>query len=352
MSIRTSVRAAGQLCFRPEAIRLAAIVAATGAALIGACTVEIPVSATRPKATAKPGGTSGSSPAPGGTGLTASPHATSSATVATASPSATPHASASPSPTGTAGPSQSPAGGTSPSPSLSASSSPNSSPSPSQALTPDPAQSGTVGGDLENSGTSSVMVRLVVVDPATISLNAPASDGTKPAGFPFAQRFTARVIFSNGQTDDRGVTWAVSDSSRVQIDDSGRAQVMPGAGAGAVSLTATSKGLPATKGNATVHVTSDGLLRLAILPPVDPFAFGYSYFSVSIVRNSLPVLTRTVSSSAEIRLPAASGYQVNVMRISQYQGDGQSASVDLADLAIQPNAVTEATATLPTPAPQ
>lgn len=213
-------------------------------------------------------------------------------------------------------------------------------PTPRPSASVPPAQ-GDVTGGLETGGADARSVRYVTVTPESVTLNAPAADGQALAGFATAGTFTARVILSDGSVDERGVTWRVSHPGALGVSG-GVVAVQPGAEAGSYVVTAESVADPAVVATALLQVTTDGLLRLS-LSPVAPAA----QRTLNIVQDGRFILSQPFSATADIRLPAGSGYEAQVQELS----DAGPHLAIFSGLTVRPNACTVATASLQAPNP-
>lgn len=183
--------------------------------------------------------------------------------------------------------------------------------SPGTSASTDPKK---VGGDVEQSAPSSNTVRFVAVEPSAVALNAPYTDGTNPAGFPFSQSLRAVATLTGGGTASADVTWTSSDGSRVTVDSAGGVAVKSGAATGSVTVTAESKAVPGVKGVATVTVTADGLVRVAIEPPLPAWFSFRKETDVIVKRQGAAINASQAQDSLDLRLPAGSGYQLLVNR--------------------------------------
>ncbi|MBU6428269.1 MAG: hypothetical protein KGR26_04615 [Cyanobacteria bacterium REEB65] len=213
--------------------------------------------------------------------------------------------------------------------------------------TPTPACGGTASaqgqfqGCLESGGQGVPTVRFLVVEPASLSIDVPAANGTTPAGYAATGSLAATVVLSNGQSDAKGVTWSVSDPTRLTIDASGAVQAKPGASAGSALVTATSVTDPSRTAQAEVQVSDDGQLHLEI----NPQDFGKPVRTTAVVsQNGTSILDQPVSSSAILRLPVGR-YTVEVSRASTSLTVPPS-TTSIANVQITPDGITTAAATL------
>lgn len=189
-----------------------------------------------------------------------------------------------------------------PKPKASASEAPGATPSPG------------VGGNVETGGIGLPTVRYVTVSPASLSLNAPAADGFAYASLPIGTILSAQVVLSNDEADPKGVTWSVSDPSRLMSDGHGGLSIKPGAAPGAVVVTATTVTDPTKKAHAFIQVTNDGVLDLTVQPQDEAEELGQTYLSVSRLNGS-PVLYQQIPVSARVRLPAGT-YQALIQSLT------------------------------------
>ncbi|HEY9854843.1 MAG TPA: hypothetical protein V6D05_03830 [Stenomitos sp.] len=216
---------------------------------------------------------------------------------------------------------------------------------PEEAITgsgnPKPAVSASsnpnIVGGVSTSSDGAPAVRMVNLTPTGATLNAPAIDGTEPAGLASSRSFEVQVLLSDGSTDSRGVSWSVSDASRLSVE-AGEVRVKPGTPAGSYAVTATSIGEPATPQTAIIQVTTDGLLHLEVSPAPDPEA----RLSVNVVRNGQFVRNQPIEPVSNIRLPAGSGYVAQV----QQSGNGGDKLSPLLNFVITPNGVATASVSL------
>lgn len=195
---------------------------------------------------------------------------------------------------------------------------------------------GNVSGGLETGGSDVATVRYVSLSPESLVLYAPAADGTAPAGLATSSRMTAEAILSTGLADGRGVTWSVSAPEHLRVA-AGQVSVQPGTPAGTYAVTAVAAD-PAASRTSIVAVKTEGVLRLAVEPAPAPGAPA----SLNLTQDGRFVLHLAIGATADIRLPAGTGY---VAQVQQADESGAELAT-LPELAITPNGVTAATASL------
>lgn len=120
----------------------------------------------------------------------------------------------------------------------------------------------TLGSVTSTVQAVAVGVDGVSLDKSSLTLNAPASDGSADSGYVTTGALTATVTttlpFNNG------VTWSSADESRVTVSAAGRVEVRPAAPEGMVVVTAVAKDDPTKQATASVTVTNYGGLVLGI----------------------------------------------------------------------------------------
>lgn len=200
--------------------------------------------------------------------------------------------------------------------------------------TPTASTNGVGGKVTGGNGAPSAQLVLIEPDLETLSLNAPAADGTAPAGYAFEQALTARVLLTDGKTDAQGVTWSSADAERVIVTD-GVARVLPGA-TGDVVLTATSVSDPSKSDSLTVHITTDGELDLSVTPALSLNEAANSPTTLHITRNGTPLPNQSLTNDLTVRLPAGT-YTFQVTRTLP---SDPMVTWSASNVAITPNGVT------------
>lgn len=207
-------------------------------------------------------------------------------------------------------------------------------------LRPTPVAKSSVSGKLVGGsvtgGQSAPKPHLVLIAPDTdtLSLNAPAADGTTPAGYATERVLTAKVLLTDGNTDPPGIVWTSSDPQRVSVID-GVAKVLPGA-SGDVVVTATSATDPTKSDSLVVHVTTDGELDLSVTPVLAPLEAENSRTTLRITQNGTALPDQSLINAVTARLPAGT-YTFQVTRTLP---DAPSVTWTATDVAITPNGVT------------
>lgn len=193
-------------------------------------------------------------------------------------------------------------------------------------VTSTPTASPNLSGGMTDTVSGMPAVRFLLLEPATLSLNAPASDGTTPAELPHSATFSARVILTNGQDDPQGVSWSTTDPDLLSVNASGGVSVKPVSSRRSIVLTATAVRDNTQKAHAYVDITTDGILDLTVTPS------DFTVTTLNVIRSSDQsfVLNQRLSDQTRIRLPAGT-YDAQARRGGM--------SVDLPGLVITPNGI-------------
>ena len=93
--------------------------------------------------------------------------------------------------------------------------------------------------------TTTITVNNVAVASVTVAPKAGPNPGTVHVGATYARKFVATVRDAGGtQLTGRSVVWSVSDGTKALITQNGDSTIVTGQAIGAVTLTATSEGIP------------------------------------------------------------------------------------------------------------
>ncbi|MBO9542101.1 hypothetical protein J7643_16055 [bacterium] len=132
-------------------------------------------------------------------------------------------------------------------------------------LTPGPKDPGSseVSGDVATDGGDTPLPASVQIPVETLELYRPPTAG-QPAS-PSSAVVSAKVLRTDGRTDPGGVTWSVSDPSRLAVD-AGKVSVLPGAAVGSAQVVAKAAANPAvfTRVFVTVKANPKALLNIAV----------------------------------------------------------------------------------------